>query len=87
MNFNTATVSNRHEHTGTWFVQEICNEMDNLQEDVDLLVFLMRVQNNVCHRNRLDKIEAGQTPQMHFFSHSKLTFCATPRVLDEPRPW
>jgi hypothetical protein len=62
---------------GTWLVQAICRELDELQEDVDLLQFLTRVQNNVCNRILLRNPDLGQTPQLHFFATRDVTLCAS----------
>lgn len=75
----SATYANRDESLGTWLVQAVCQELAALREDTLLLLFLTRVQSNVCHRFTLDNARQCQTPQLQLFACSPVFLCASHR--------
>jgi hypothetical protein len=79
-NFNLckATFANRNEQRGTWFVDSICNAMDDLKEDTDILSVFTSVQRDVCQRARDECMikNTGQTPQLQIYASSHIQVCA-----------
>jgi hypothetical protein len=71
------TYANRNELHGTWFVQSICNVLDQMTDTVDILIFYTRVQNQLCRRGKNAGVVSniGQTPQLHYFSIKELVVC------------
>jgi hypothetical protein len=74
---SVATFAHRNESKGTWFVDVIISQLESLTENLSLLDFLVRVQNALCFRTKFGDSGVGQTPQLQFFRHKKLTLCAT----------
>ncbi|XP_059477280.1 uncharacterized protein LOC132197766 isoform X2 [Neocloeon triangulifer] len=63
------TSANRNKQ-GTWLVKKICEEMDNLQKDEVLPVFLTRIQHNIHRQSTFDSKEVcGQTPEIKLYPH------------------
>jgi hypothetical protein len=71
----------RDPKTGTWLVKAVTDMMDALKKDVDLLTFLICVQNNICNQ-RQDTISYGgvtvlngQTPELRIFPIPPISMC------------
>jgi hypothetical protein len=58
-------------------VQAVCQELDALREDTQLLLFLTKVQSNVCNRFAADNARQCQTPQLQLFACSPVFLCAS----------
>ncbi|XP_059479038.1 uncharacterized protein LOC132198814 [Neocloeon triangulifer] len=65
------TMARRDKFEGTWLVQCLIQELNEMKEDESVSHFLTAVQNRIHKKSIIDIVEVGQTPEFKIYPHNR----------------
>ncbi|XP_059491186.1 uncharacterized protein LOC132205863 [Neocloeon triangulifer] len=68
------TVSQRRVNTGTWLVECLCEHLNKMGQNEDVLQFFTAIQNKIHHKPFAESGSKGQTPELKMFTCDRRFF-------------